>query len=105
MAPLESPYPGSNLLSLASGGAIYVRDPNRVLSPEQLNGGVDRRLTEADWKLIIPYLEENERLFDIQVERDLLSVDEVLRDPRDVYRKVVPAKDAGAENELEGLGA
>ena len=105
VAPLESPYPGSNLLSLASGGAIYVRDPNRVLSPEQLNGGVYRRLTEADWKLIIPYLEENERLFDIQVERDLLSVDEVLRDPRDVYRKVVPAKDAGAENELEGLGA
>ena len=32
-------------------------------------------------------------------------MDEVLRDPRDVYRKVVPAKDAEAETEMEGLGA
>lgn len=103
--PLESPYPGSNLLSLASGGAIYVRDPNKTLSHEQLNGGVYRRLTNADWKLILPYLEENERLFDIQVERDLLTVDEELRDPRDVYRKVIPEKDAEAETEMEGLGA
>jgi len=35
----ESPYPGSNIFSLASGGAIYVRDPNRKLVEEQLNGG------------------------------------------------------------------
>ena len=63
VVPLELPYPGSNLLSLASGGAIYVRDPHRTLVDEQLNGGVYRRLTTADWKLILPYLEENERLF------------------------------------------
>jgi hypothetical protein len=34
-----------------------------------------------------------------------LTVDGVLREPRQVYRKVVPAKDAEAEIELEGLGA
>jgi glutamate synthase domain-containing protein 1/glutamate synthase domain-containing protein 3 len=104
VVPLDTPYPGSNLLSLASGGAIYVRDPYKLLVDEQLNGGVYRRLTTADWKLMLPCLEENERLFDIQVERDLLTVDEVLRDPRDVYRKVIPAKDAEAEAEMEGLG-
>jgi hypothetical protein len=105
VVPLDSPYPGSNLLSLASGGAIYVRDPHRTLAIEQLNGGIYQRLSEADWKLILPYLRENERLFDIRVERDLLTVDNVLRNPRDVYRKVLPAKDAEAEMEMEGLGA
>jgi glutamate synthase domain-containing protein 1/glutamate synthase domain-containing protein 3 len=105
VVPLDSPYPGSNLLSLASGGAIYVRDPHQTLVIEQLNGGIYQRLSEADWKLILPYLRENERLFDIQVERDLLTVDNVLRKPRDVYRKVLPAKDAEAEMEMEGLGA
>jgi len=88
---LESPYPGSNLFSLASGGAVYVRDPRRVLDNEQLNGGEYTDLTEADWKLIKPYLEENERLFDISVSR-LLTVDGKRWDPVSVYRKVVPAK-------------
>ena len=61
-------------------------------------------LTDADWKLILPYLQENERLFGIRIEQDLLTVDGQLCDPRDVYRKVVPAKDAEAEAEMEGLG-
>jgi len=34
VVPLELPYPGSNLLSLASGGAIYVRDPHGTLAEE-----------------------------------------------------------------------
>ena len=34
-----SPYPGSNLFSLASGGAIYIRDPFRQIDEEHLNGG------------------------------------------------------------------
>ena len=38
------PIPGSNLLSLASGGAIYVRDPHHTLVEEQLNGGAYRSL-------------------------------------------------------------
>ena len=103
LVPLDTPYPGSNLLSLASGGAIYVRDPHKKLVDEQLNGGVYRRLTKADWKLILPYLRENERLFDIQIERDLLTVDKVVRLPGEVYRKVVPAKDAEIETDMEGL--
>ncbi len=44
IVPLDLPYPGSNLLSLASGGAIYVRDPQRTLVAEQLNGGMFGKL-------------------------------------------------------------
>ena len=98
------PYPGSNLLSLASGGAIYVRDPHRTLVDEQLNGGAYRPLSAADWKLILPYLQENERLFDIRIDRDLLTVDGVLASPQVVYRKVMPRKDAELEAEMEGMG-
>ena len=104
LVPLDLPYPGSNLLSLASGGAIYVRDPHRTLVDEQLNGGAYRPLSAADWKLILPYLEENERLFGIRIERDLLTVDGVLSTPQEVYRKVMPRKDAEVEAELEGMG-
>ncbi|MCP4622291.1 MAG: hypothetical protein GY850_02040 [bacterium] len=104
IVPLELPYPGSNLLSLASGGAIFVRDPHRTLVDEQLNGAVYRSLTAADWKLILPYLRENERLFGIEVERDLLTVDGAAKAPHDVYRKVIPEANAEAEEEMEGMG-
>jgi len=104
VVPLDLPYPGSNLLSLASGGAIYVRDPRHTLVEEQLNAGMYRPLSAADWKLILPYLRENERLFGIRIEEDLLTVDGVLRDPKEVYRKVVPRKDAEIEAELEDMG-
>jgi len=86
---LDTPYPGGNLFSLASGGAIYARDPYRRLDEDQLNGGRYVEMTEADWRLIRPYLEENARLFDISVER-LLTVDGHVRSPEDVYRKVAP---------------
>jgi glutamate synthase domain-containing protein 1/glutamate synthase domain-containing protein 3 len=95
--PLDLPYAGGNLLSLASGGAIYVRDPHRTLVEEQLNGGMYAPLTEEDWKLILPYLRENERLFGIQVERDLLTVDGVVRPAEQVYTKVAPLKKAKEE--------
>ncbi|MBN2043529.1 MAG: hypothetical protein JW757_00810 [Anaerolineales bacterium] len=88
---LETPYPGGNLFSLASGGAIYVRDPRRVVTEDQLNGGEFAAITAADWALIKPYLEENERLFDVPVRR-LLSVGGVEYPPEDVYRKILPAK-------------
>ncbi|MGA1825756.1 MAG: glutamate synthase [bacterium] len=104
VVPLELPYPGSNLLSLASGGAIYVRDPHATLVNEQLNGGAFTCFTPADWKLILPYLQENERLFGIEIERDLLTVNGVVREPAKIYRKVVPSKDAEIEEELEGIG-
>jgi hypothetical protein len=93
MIPLEEPYPGSNLFSLASGGAIYVRDPHRKLVEQQLNCGAFVSLSSADWELIMPYLEENERLFGIRV-ADLLTVDSCRCDPAEVYRKVVPTTSA-----------
>ncbi|HOE10703.1 MAG TPA: glutamate synthase [bacterium] len=103
VVPLDLPYPGSNLLSLASGGAIYIRDPYRTLVNEQLNGGVYQTVNGADWKVILPYLRENERLFGVKVERDLLTVDGVLRSPSEVYRKVVPVKDAVKEPDLDEM--
>ena len=82
------PYPGSNLFSLASGGAIYIRDPHRTVVADQLNGGEFADMTPADWKLILPYLQENENLFGISVEDTLLRVGGVKKSFRDVYRKV-----------------
>jgi glutamate synthase domain-containing protein 1/glutamate synthase domain-containing protein 3 len=86
------PFPGSNLFSLASGGALYVRDPHGRLEKEQLNGGEFALLEEKDWKLILPHLRENERLFGIEVEKDLLTVDGEGRRPQEVYRKVRAVK-------------
>ena len=87
MREQPTPFPGSNLFSLASGGAIYVRDPYRLVAEGQLNGGMLVPLTDADWALIYPYLEENERLFGIQVQK-LLTVGDSLKRPEEVYRKV-----------------
>ncbi len=87
---LDSPYPGTNLFSLASGGCIYVRDPRKKLLDEQLNGGKFVELTQADWELIHPYLEENERQFGISIREDLLTVGGRHGNPTDIYRKVVP---------------
>ncbi len=89
VVPLPEPYPGSNLFSLASGGAIYVRDPHHKVVDRQLNGGKFTTLTPADWDVILPYLQENERLFGIRVE-DLLTIDGWLCKPEEVYRKVAP---------------
>ncbi len=85
----ETPYPGGNLFSLASGGAIYIRDPRRKISEEQLNGGGIAELEERDWELIKPLLRENERLFGISVQR-LLQVDGELLPHQRVYRKIFP---------------
>jgi glutamate synthase domain-containing protein 1 len=102
---LEMPYPGGNLFSLASGGAVYLRDPFQRVDEDQLNGGVFRPLSRADWELIQPYLKENERLFEIGVD-ELLRVDGEQREPEEVYRKVVVGnagvlKDGAAFKEAE----
>jgi glutamate synthase domain-containing protein 1/glutamate synthase domain-containing protein 3 len=89
MVELDTPYPGGNLFSLASGGAIYVRDPHGKVSPEQLNGGEFAGFSEADWAVILPYLEENQRLFGIPVGQ-LLEVDGRMALPAEVYRKIRP---------------
>ena len=86
----EHPYPGGNLFSLASGGAIFIRDPHRKVSGDQLNGGRLADVTLKDWELILPYLEENEKLFGVSVREDLLIVDDKLLDPSQVYRKIEP---------------
>lgn len=83
-----TPYPGSNLFSLASGGAIYLRDPHRKVVDDQLNGGQFVDLGPADWELISPYLRENENLFGISIENDLLTVNGERKDYKEVYRKV-----------------
>ena len=46
---------------------------DQTLVDQQLNGGKFAALTEEDWELILPYLEENERLFGITID-DLLTV-------------------------------
>jgi glutamate synthase domain-containing protein 3 len=88
---LREPYPGSSLFSLASGGAIYIRDPAKYVVPQQLNGGKFTTLTDEDWEIILPYLEENERLFGIKVD-ELLTVDGKQFSPAEVYRKVTPVR-------------
>jgi glutamate synthase domain-containing protein 1/glutamate synthase domain-containing protein 3 len=90
--PQATPYPGSNIFSLAAGGAIYVRDPQKVLVEEQLNGGAYGELTQEDWRLILPYLKENERLFNISVDDDLLTVRGEKKPPEEVYRKITALK-------------
>jgi len=85
---LETPYPGSCLFSLASGGAIYMRDPERKVVDQHLNGGEFTELSNKDWELILPYLEENEKLFGISIENDLLTVDGKKLPFNRVYRKV-----------------
>jgi glutamate synthase domain-containing protein 1/glutamate synthase domain-containing protein 3 len=87
LVELDSPYPGGNLFSLASGGAIYLRDPYHKVDDEQLNGGQFAELTDADWRLIEPYLRKNEALFGIKV-NDLLRAGGEARPPEQVYRKV-----------------
>jgi glutamate synthase domain-containing protein 1 len=91
LVPLDTPYSGSNLFSLASGGAIFIRDPYRKIVAEQLNGGEILPFSDRDWELIHPYLEENERLFGIRVD-DLLIVDGVKRSHEEVYRTVGAVK-------------
>jgi len=55
---------------------------------DQLNGGEFVALSPADWELILPYLEENERLFGISIEDDLLTVNGHKKNYSEVYRKV-----------------
>lgn len=87
---LDMPYPGSNLFSLASGGAIYLRDPESKVVTEHLNGGMFVKLSDADWNLILPYLEENQRLFGISIKQDLLTINGTKLSFDKVYRKVMP---------------
>ncbi|MEE4194054.1 MAG: glutamate synthase [Anaerolineae bacterium] len=87
MKALPEPYPGGNLFSLASGGAIYIRDPHKMVDEDQLNGGFFQPVTAADQELILPYLQQNEQHFGIPVD-DLLTVNGERKPLTEVYRKV-----------------
>lgn len=95
---LETPYPGNNLFSLASGGAIYLRDPDRKVTEEQLNGGIFAEMTQQDWDLIHPYLVENARHFEIPVNR-LLEKNEKPLSFQKIYRKICPAPTRALQGE------
>lgn len=95
---LQTPYPGGNLFSLASGGAIYIRDPDKKVDNSQLNAGEFVDLTQQDWDLILPYLEENSRLFDIPVSRLLEHHGETLSFAK-IYRKIRPAHNRALQEE------
>jgi glutamate synthase domain-containing protein 1/glutamate synthase domain-containing protein 3 len=99
--PQETPYPGSNLFSLASGGAIFIRDPHHKIIKEQLNGGELLPFSDQDWELILPYLKENERLFGISIKEHLLTVEGRQRTPAKVFRTVRPAKQTVLGSGLE----
>ncbi len=90
---LESPYPGGNLFSLASGGAVYIRDPAGKVGVDQLNGGQLGRMDQEDWQLILPYLLENQELFGVKVE-DLLRTGSQPNEFERIYRKIeaIPLK-------------
>jgi glutamate synthase domain-containing protein 3 len=88
---METPYPGGNLFSLASGGAVFIRDPERKVGEDQLNGGQFGRFDAVHWELIRPLLQENERLLGVPVSW-LLTVDGQRLPPERVYRIVIPAK-------------
>jgi hypothetical protein len=100
---LDTPFPGCNLFSPASGGAIHVRDPRQRVGDDQLNGGMFVPLTAADWAVVQPYLEGNARWFGIPIER-LLDVDGRPAPPEAVYRKVAPAGHLALAPE-EGCGS
>jgi glutamate synthase domain-containing protein 3 len=101
--PLETSYPGGNLFSLASGGAIFLRDPHRRVGADQLNGGEFHRFGGKDWDLVRPYLEENERQFGIMV-GDLLEVDGERRTPEEVYRVIRPVRVRALQAEEAWVG-
>ncbi len=87
LCELETPYPGSHLFSLASGGAIYLRDLRGVVDASQLNGGRCAQLQAADWSRLETCLRTNEAAFGIPVDR-LLSFDGTRLPPERVYRRV-----------------
>lgn len=90
---LEMKYPGNNLFSLASGGACYLNDPYYTVTENQLNGAEFVPFRREDWNAILPYLQENGRLFGISIRHDLLMVDGVLKWPEEVFRKIVASRE------------
>ena len=72
------------------------------MAGDPLNGGEFNEISDADWDLILPYLEENEKLFAISIDR-LLTVDNKKKSPQEVYRKIMPIKAAAPVKNTDGL--
>jgi hypothetical protein len=72
-------------------GHLYLGSPSKDRA-RTANGGEIVPFSEQDWKLILPYLRENERLFGISIEDHLLTVDGQRQTPSKVFRTVQPAK-------------
>jgi len=103
LTELPTPYPGGNLFSLASGGAIYIRDPHHRVLDAQLNGGEFQDMSPADWEVLRPVLGSNADAFGITIDR-LLTVDDVLLPPEQVYRKVSPVVNQALHAESAWVG-
>ena len=69
----------------------YAKYSNQNVYWLTLAGGSFVPLTGADWALIRPYLQENERLFGIRMEA-LLTVGGEVQAPEQVYRKVAAVR-------------
>jgi hypothetical protein len=67
-------------------------NPHDQLVDEQLNGGELVPLSEADWDMILPYLQDNEKPFHIKIDRDLLTGDGEIHPPAEINRKVQAVK-------------
>ncbi len=69
---------------------------SRAVNDAQLNSGRFARLSGEDWRLIEPYLRENEALFGISV-TELLRVNGEVQPPDRVSRKVEAPPPAGGK--------
>ena len=89
-------------------GDLHPRPAPARWSSASSTAACSRPLGDKDWRLIRAYLEENERLFGIQVE-DLLTVDGELRDaagglPQGQRRQAVGAGRLGEEEMTRDRG-
>ncbi|MHA1214208.1 MAG: hypothetical protein ACTSPG_02865 [Candidatus Hodarchaeales archaeon] len=88
---MPSPYSGSNLFSLASGGAIYILDPFMQIDTNQLNGGQISPIHDRDKSILEEYLKKNNKLFGFDLTKTL-STGSVEYNVIDSYRKIEPLK-------------
>ena len=77
-------------MALASVGMIFLRDPNRAVGADQLNGGKFFEISSDHWELTRPLLEGNESLFGIPVSR-LPAHKGGPTSPEAIFRLLLPA--------------
>jgi len=57
-------------------------------------------MTDDDWNIILPLLQENERLFGVSVDGFLLMKDGKEARPNEVYRKIEPSTAKGKPEDI-----